>query len=164
MTQSMKRTIFALPVFILAACTASQGRQLNDATTTPLRDVNIAHAAIPTVLVAAQREPYLFAEQRSCGAISDEVRALDETLGPDFDAPPIGPDPGLIERGIIKGTDTTIGTVKGAAEGVVPFRQWVRKLSGAKRCSKEVSAAITAGTSRRAFLKGVRVTKGCAWA
>jgi hypothetical protein len=44
---------------------------------------------------------------------------------------------------------------------VVPYRGWVRKLTGAERYSKEVAAAIAAGTVRRAFLKGVVVTRGC---
>jgi hypothetical protein len=44
----------------------------------------------------------------------------------------------------------------------VPFRGWVRKLSGAERYSKEVAAAIAAGTVRRAYLKGLGEAKGCA--
>lgn len=49
-----------------------------------------------------------------------------------------------------------------AAEGIVPFRGWVRKLSGAERYAKEVAAAITAGTIRRAYLKGLGQAAGCA--
>jgi len=45
---------------------------------------------------------------------------------------------------------------------VIPFRGWIRKLTGAERYSKRVAAAITAGAVRRAFLKGVRVMKNCA--
>jgi hypothetical protein len=45
---------------------------------------------------------------------------------------------------------------------VIPFRGWVRKLDGAERHSKEVAAAIAAGSVRRAFLKGVGQTLGCA--
>jgi hypothetical protein len=37
----------------------------------------------------------------------------------------------------------------------------VRKLSGAERYSREVAAAIAAGTIRRAFLKGMRQAAGC---
>ena len=39
-------------------------------------------------------------------------------------------------------------------EGFVPFRSWLRKLSGAEKHSKQVAAAITAGAIRRAYLKG----------
>jgi hypothetical protein len=37
----------------------------------------------------------------------------------------------------------------------------VRKLDGAERHSKEVAAAIAAGSVRRAFLKGVGQALGC---
>jgi hypothetical protein len=43
----------------------------------------------------------------------------------------------------------------------VPFRGWVRKLSGAERYSRQVAAAIAAGAARRAFLKGLAQGKGC---
>ena len=36
------------------------------------------------------------------------------------------------------------------------------KLSGAERYSREVAAAIAAGTIRRAYLKGVGASTGCA--
>jgi hypothetical protein len=66
-------------------------------------------------------------------------------------------DPGLVERG----GDTAADLLRGTAEGVVPFRGWVRKLSGAERYAKEVAAAIAAGTIRRAFLKGLGQATGC---
>jgi hypothetical protein len=51
--------------------------------------------------------------------------------------------------------------VRGAAQGIVPYRSWVRKLSGAERYSKEVAAAITAGGVRRSYLKGFGQAGGC---
>ena len=51
--------------------------------------------------------------------------------------------------------------MRDAAEGVVPFRGWVRKLSGADRYSREVAAAIAAGTIRRGFLKGLGAAAAC---
>jgi hypothetical protein len=70
-------------------------------------------------------------------------------------------DPGLVERGTGAVGQAAIGAVRGAAEGVVPFRGWVRKLTGAEQYSKDVAAAIAAGTIRRAFLKGVGQANGC---
>jgi len=96
-----------------------------------------------------------------CTALAVEVRALDEVLGPDLDAPASASNPGLIERGSTAVGNAAVGAVRGAAEVVVPYRGWVRKLTGAERYSKEVAAAIAAGTVRRAFLKGVVVTRGC---
>ena len=54
-----------------------------------------------------------------------------------------------------------VGVVRHTAEGLIPFRGWVRKLSGAERYSKQVLDAITAGIIRRAYLKGLGQAKGC---
>ena len=89
------------------------------------------------------------------------MRSLDEVLGPDLDAPATAADPGLIERGTSLVAGEAVGALRGAAEGVVPYRKWVRKLSGAERYAKDVSAAIAAGTVRRAFLKGLGVARNC---
>jgi hypothetical protein len=48
-----------------------------------------------------------------------------------------------------------------AASDVIPFRGWVRKLTGAERHDKLVQSAITAGAVRRAYLKGLGEAKGC---
>ena len=134
---------------------------MSDAATAPLSDLNLVHASIPPVLGDAQKRPYVAPADHSCPALAAEVRALDEVLGPDLDAPASASNPGLIERGSTAVGDAAVGAVRGAAQGVVPFRGWVRKLTGAERYSKEVAAAIAAGTVRRAFLKGVAVTRGC---
>jgi hypothetical protein len=85
------------------------------------------------------------------------VHALDAALGADLDTPPTPSNPGLVERG----GDVAVGAVRSAAEGVVPFRGWIRKLTGAERYAKEVAAAIAAGTIRRAYLKGLGQAAGC---
>ncbi len=43
----------------------------------------------------------------------------------------------------------------------MPFRGWIRRLSGAERHARDVAAAIAAGTARRAFLKGVGQGRIC---
>ena len=63
----------------------------------------------------------------------------------------------LLERG----ADAAGNALQRTAEGVVPFRGWVRKLSGAERYSRQVAAAIAAGTVRRAFFKGLGQAQGC---
>jgi hypothetical protein len=126
-----------------------------------LRDLNLVHAPVPAVLVDAQKRPYVLPADQNCDALAADVRALDEVLGPDLDTPTSPSNPGLIERGTTAAGDMAVGSLQGAAEGVVPYRRWVRRLTGAERYSKEVSAAIAAGTVRRAFLKGVRIASGC---
>jgi len=58
-------------------------------------------------------------------------------------------------------SSAAIGAVRGSAQSIVPYRSWVRKLSGAERYSREVVAAIAAGSIRRSFLKGVGHASGC---
>ena len=157
---------------LLGACASSGDRaasgpggstqqQLTQAATTPLADLNLVRAEIPAVLAAAQKAPYALPADRSCAALGTEVQALDAALGADLDTPPTAANPGLIERGGAAVGQATVGAVRGAAEGVVPFRGWVRKLTGAEQYSKDVAAAIAAGTIRRAFLKGVGQANGC---
>ncbi|MBY0491557.1 MAG: hypothetical protein K2R93_17095, partial [Gemmatimonadaceae bacterium] len=60
-----------------------------------------------------------------------------------------------------KALGTVTSTVNTVVDGVIPFRSWVRKLSGAERHSKAVTAAIAAGTMRRPYLKGWARAQGC---
>jgi hypothetical protein len=86
---------------------------------------------------------------------------LDAALGPDLDTPPATAQAGLIERGVDTVGSAAMGSLQTAADGVLPFRTWVRKLTGAERYSKQVAAAITAGSIRRAYLKGLGTAAGC---
>lgn len=146
----------------LSACsTAPSTERVGDAATAPLNDLNLVRASIPEVLQAAQLGPYALPLDAGCSALTDQVRALDAVLGADLDTPPTASNPGLIERGSAAAGDAAVGALRRTAEGVVPFRSWVRKLSGAERYAKEVSAAIAAGTVRRGYLKGLMSAQGC---
>lgn len=156
-------TLIALAfTLVLSACATPMTAPVTDVVTTPFKDLNLVNAPIPLVLVEAQKRPYAVSADQSCPALAAEVKALDEVLGPDLDAPATVSNPGLIERGTTLVTDEAIGTLRSTAEGVVPYRKWVRKLSGAERYAKDVSAAIAAGTVRRGFLKGLRAARSCA--
>jgi hypothetical protein len=135
---------------------------VGQAVTTPLSDLNLVQAPIPAVLKEAHKSPYAHPADTSCEQLARQVQALDEVLGTDLDAPPTASNPGLVERGTKEAGNAAAGALKSAAEGIVPFRGWVRKLSGAERYSKEVAAAIAAGTVRRAYLKGLGEARGCA--
>lgn len=158
----MKQLALLLLGLSLAACSTPEsqsktGTQLTQAATTPLNDLNLVRADIPPVLAAAQKAPYGVPADRSCEALAKDVRALDAALGADLDTPPTAANPSLVERG----GDAAMGAVGTAATGIVPFRGWVRKLTGAERYAKEVSAAIAAGTIRRAYLKGIGQAASC---
>lgn len=145
---------------LLGACASKEVGRAGDAATTPLKDLNVVREAIPEVLQTARKAPYRLAPDTSCASSATEIAALDEALGPDLDAPR-GAEAGLLERGGDAAGDAAIGAVRRTAEDIVPFRGWVRKLTGAERHSREVTAAVIAGGARRAFLKGWRSAQGC---
>lgn len=158
-----------LPLALLAGCAAPPRDpaapqlvgDLTDAATTPLGDLNLMRAEIPAVLQAAQQAPYALPADRRCPALAAEIRALDAVLGADLDTPADQAESGLIERGVDYVGHSAVNTVRRTAESVVPFRSWVRKLTGAERQARRAAAAITAGTIRRAFLKGLARAEGC---
>lgn len=156
----MKRLLtLLLPLCGLVACSSTNtpGTAVGQAAVTPLNDLNLVKGEIPPVLRAAQRAPYEVPADRACPALAGQVRSLDEALGPDLDTPPSADNPGLIERG----GDAAAGAMRNAVEGAIPFRGWIRKLSGAERYTKDVAAAIAAGTVRRAYLKGLASAGNC---
>jgi hypothetical protein len=178
----MKTPTALLAAALLAACAApattvpvtppaaandpvhATGQRAMQAATVPLNDLNLVQAAIPPVLQAAQRGPYAAPADPGCPALTAEILALDAFLGADLDTVATPSNPSLIERGagVVTGavSDAAVGVVRGVTD-VVPFRRWVRKLSGAERYSRDVAAAIAAGTIRRAFLKGLRHAAAC---
>lgn len=127
----------------------------------PLEDVNLRRVEIPPVLLEAAANTYDARGLGSCAAVAREVARLDEALGPDFDALPQADERPLGERGADAAADATLDAVRGAATDLVPFRSWVRLLSGAEQHSQRVQAAITAGRTRRGFLKGLGMGMDC---
>jgi len=170
-----KHTLFLALALALAACASSDARRavtpspagsasktsVAQAAATPLSDLNLVRAKIPEALLAAQEAPYAIPSDPSCTALGAEIEGLDAVLGADLDTPPSSSNPGLVERGTAAAGKAATSAVRSAAEDLVPFRSWVRKLSGAERYSREVDAAIAAGTIRRAFLKGLGQAAGC---
>lgn len=155
--QNLSLSLLAVAA-LLAGCASSNQDKVAQAATTPLSDLNVVRADIPDVLQAAVAAPYAMPEDMSCASLAAAIRALDDVLGPDLDVPSSAGSPGLLDRG----EDAATGALQRTAEGVIPFRGWVRKLSGAERYARHVSAAITAGGVRRGFLRGLAVAKPCA--
>jgi hypothetical protein len=159
----------AASALVLAGCAspdtakgaAKEGVQIQKAMEAPLVDLNLVQEKIPPVLQAAIKAPYALPSQRACPDLANEVRALDTALGADLDTPPTTSNPGLLERGSSMVGGAANDALQGAAQSVIPFRGWIRKLDGAERHSKEVAAALAAGSVRRAYLKGVGQALGC---
>ncbi len=146
---------------LLTACATRDQAQVKDAATAPLSDLNLVQADIPPVLQEAQKAPYGLPADLTCAGLVADIQALDAVLGADLDAPPSENDPSLLERGTDEAKKAAVSALRSTTQSVVPFRSWVRKLTGAERYSKKVAASITAGTVRRAFLKGLRVNQAC---
>jgi hypothetical protein len=161
------KSIFILSVaLVLSACSTHKStsksdtpQKISDAVTAPLKDLNLIKTAIPAPLRNAQKNPYAIPADASCTALAKEINALNEVLGTDLDAPASDKDESLLAR--INVVDESVSAIRKTTEGAVPFRNWVRKLSGAERKSKAVAAAITAGSIRRAYLKGIGQANNC---
>jgi hypothetical protein len=130
---------------------------LKRAAEAPLRDVNVMRTKIPEALLFAMADPYNRPPKAwKCADLIALVEPLDDALGDDLDAPSQS-QAGLKERG----RGSVLGYAAGAASDLIPFRSWVRKLSGAERHDELVQKAITAGAVRRAYLKGLGEARGC---
>ncbi len=146
---------------MLSACASHDQARITDAATSPLSDLNLIRTKIPPALLDARKQPYAIPTEATCEDLAARVRELDAVLGPDFDAAANASDPTLAEQGADEARNMAIGALRSTSESIVPFRGWVRKLTGAERHSQEVAAAIVAGTVRRAFIKGLMVSKPC---
>jgi hypothetical protein len=159
----MRAALAASLLSVLCACTTDLSTHVGDAAATPFSDLNLIRPAIPPVLEEADQHPYLIPTDQSCAALALEIHRLDQVLGADLDVPASANAPTLIERGGETVQNAAVGALQRTAQGFIPFRTWVRKLTGAESYAKHVAAAIVAGSIRRAFLKGIASSKGCAW-
>ena len=167
----MRRILLIVPLLaLLAACTtapadgspeiqtrsAANRESVQGAVVSPLRDVNVLRTKIPQVLLDAMADPYALPEPANCARITGMILPLNGALGADLDEPAQDEDDLMV-----RGRGVALGAVAGAASGLIPFRGWVRKLSGAERHDSLVAAAINAGAVRRAYLKGLGESRGC---
>ena len=127
------------------------------AVSAPLRDVNVVRTKIPPILLEAMADPYARPpDPAGCQELTDMLRPVEEALGPDLDAEAPDEDD-LMQRG----QTTALGAAATVAADAIPFRGWIRKLSGAERHDQLVQSAIIAGAVRRAYLKGLGEAQGC---
>jgi hypothetical protein len=122
----------------------------------PLRDLNVLRTKIPEVLLQALADPYERPKSSKCVELIALLKPLNDALGADLDVPSVDEDD-LLD----KGKNGALGLMAGAATDVIPFRGWVRKLTGAERHDHLVQASIVAGGVRRGYLKGLGEAKGC---
>jgi len=125
---------------------------VGDVMLTPLTDLNISKDPIPPVLIRAYAAPYDDVGLTDCSYILQEIGNLDAVLGEDFDTAAREQPSGSTEK-----------IAQSVLASFIPFRGVIRHFSGANRHALEFHEAITAGLSRRAFLKGLGQGMGCAY-
>jgi hypothetical protein len=133
-----------------------------DAVTAPLEDVNLKQVEIPDALRRAVVDPYDQRGLNRCEPLAAEIGRLDAALGRDLDEAPPPDKRTLLQKGSDAAHGAAVSAVRRETEGAVPFRSWVRKLSGAEAHQKDVQAAIKAGGIRRGYLKGMGMRMNCA--
>ena len=162
-----------LTALLLAGCAAAAAPEADsgmmehkngiiDSATSPLEDLNLRRIAIPAVLMRAVRNPYDLEGMDRCEQIAAEVGRLDEALGRDLDEAPPPDNRTRVQKVAGAAHDAAAEGAKSEVDHFIPFRGWIRALSGAARHDRKIQAAIRAGNVRRGYLKGVGMRKNCA--
>ncbi len=135
-------------------------KSLADAALSPLSDLNLRKRERPEVLMRLEAEDlYLIDDDIDCAWFDVRVDELDEVLGADYDV--TRDKDTALNRAGKAGRGAAISSVASAAGSYIPGRGIVRSLSGAKARQKKTRQVYQKGVARRAFLKGVAMTKGC---
>lgn len=152
------RTIFIVTALALisgAAVHAQSTQQTaKDIAMQPANDVNLKKVKIPEKLQDIEKRPYSLKKLNSCKALAAEITELDEALGPDLDE--------KVDKSASEKRNSTAKRVGGFAAGaLIPFRGIVREVSGAAKAQRKYNTAVTAGVTRRGFIKGIGQQRGC---
>lgn len=131
------------------------GEAAGEVALTPLSDLNLRGETVPEVLARIE-SPYQPIEDRTCRGIAAEIAGLDEALGPDIDFAQAGERDGDLLARVQSGASSIVGGL------VLPFRGIVREISGAEDRERRLLEYHSRGIARRAYLKGVGATLGCA--
>jgi len=163
MAQSFARFLMAgLLTVAVAACstgrTSDTRRGVSDAAYIPFRDVGLIRPEIPLLLRNLQY-PYATATLTNCAAVTREIGQLDAVLGPESYQP--GPNRNIWDRSGDFAEEQVIDAAESTAQDLIPFRSWVRRISGASRAERDALRAVANGQQRRTFLRGYGASLGC---
>lgn len=150
-------SVMALIALSAALTSAPAQQQPKDnsvgrAASQPLRDTRIKEDKIPEALLLAASAPYSSDGTRTCAQITDQIRTLNAALGDDVDV-----------EGKKKGEGAYVASAatKAAINTLIPGLGLVRVITGADKAQRRAEAAAYAGSVRRAYLKGLGLSKGC---
>lgn len=157
-----KLIVAATLALAIASCssgrTADTRRGVADAAYTPLRDVGLLRPEIP-LLLRNLHYPYSTVRLTDCAAVQREINDLNSVLGPESYQP--GPNRNVWDRSGDFVEEQTIEAAESTAADLIPFRSWVRRISGASRAEREALRAVANGQQRRTFLRGYGASLGC---
>ena len=157
------KLIAAGAVATVAACstgpTADTRRGVTGAASIPLRDVGLIRPEIPLLLRNLQYPYATVTLNEGCPTVAREIGQLDAVLGPESFQP--GPDRNIWDRGGDFAEEQTIEAAQSTIEDLVPFRSWIRRISGANRAERDALRAVANGQQRRVFLRGYGASLGC---
>ena len=158
-----RELVAVLLVATIAACssgrTADTRRGAVEAAQTPFRDLNLMRQEIPMMLRNLQY-PYNTAALRRDAPLSTPKSA---TSIPSLArrASSQGPSRNIWDRSGDFAEEQTIDAIQGTAQDLIPFRSWVRRLTGASRAERDALRAFANGQQRRTFLRGYGAALGC---
>lgn len=136
-------------------------KKVTKAVISPLSDFNVNNEDIPLVLINAKEQPYLLPDDKTCINLKKEINDLDNVLGLDIDEIRTKEKLGLIKKGTELAESAAVSSIKRTVQDAIPYRGWIRKLSGAEKHERNINSAIAGGKARRAFLKGYALGAGC---
>lgn len=165
-TRSTARVLVALLAVSLPGCKSSMAGDGRDdggivhAAATPLRDVGLLRPDVPEALKDLNYPYAVTAPHGDCAAVAAEIAGMDALLGPESYQP--DEESGIGTRASQAAGNYAVSTVADAAADVLPYRGWVRRLSGASKAERKAAAAYAMGEQRRTFLRGYAAGLGCA--
>jgi hypothetical protein len=122
----------------------------------PLKDFNIMKPKRKLDLEAVMDDPYSLKGLHNCNQYRAEVAKMTRSLGPDVDAPEAGDKSLAATR-----AEFALGTGEAVANSFIPGGGLIRQISGAAKREKYATAAVFAGSLRRAYIKGLMHGKNC---
>lgn len=162
MRRSTTPLITLVAALALAGCATRAKTQpapgtLGDAARAPFEDVGLVRPEAPRLL-SGIKDPYdLEGLGQRCDEIAKQIAALNGLLGAEDYSQ--NSNKGGTMRSTVSGA--AFSAAEDAATGFIPFRSWVRRVSGASKAEREVAHAIEMGRARRAFLRGYGVASRC---
>lgn len=163
--RTARQLLVALLALLVCACASKLTGGMEEkgsvahAATTPLRDIGLFKPEIPDAL-RGMHYPYAVATPpANCVQLAEEIKALDSLLGEENYQPQA--QRSITHRAGAEAEDYALSSITNAAADTIPYRAWVRRLSGANSAERKAATAYLFGEQRRTFLRGYAAGRGC---